>query len=375
MLVAYGPNGRPIIAEEAALEQLQCWSRERSLYCPNCRGTVHVRGGREKRTQLHFAHQKGECAWSTEAESVRHATGKMVLAMWVREQFPSAVVTLEERLPEPNRIADIFVRHADGGLWAVEFQCAPLNVEEWHHRHMAYHNAGIHDIWIIGNNRREKQEAFLEAVLTSAHEILFLDPLVTPPRIWLRWPISRGAMREWQHSSHSFRESVQAPSLDGLVGRIGYGAVLTGRLQEVRLSASGTLLHPVRVQLEKRTHLVQEMEKATQVDEALLIPYLRQSVDEQAIRNVIIPLLHAYSRDPDLLRRYNYGRGLSDQMLSEEDRLRIQKACAWRTRIAQQGYPLSVLQELVKELPYAGPYAAFAGYMEMFITVSSDSTF
>ncbi len=374
MLVAYGPDGHPIIAEETALAQLQHWSRERSLYCPNCRGTLHVRGGPEKRTQLHFAHQKGECAWSTEAESVRHASGKMVLSVWLREQFPGTLVTLEERLPEPNRIADIFVRHADGRLWAVEFQCAPLNIEEWRHRHMAYRNAGIHDVWIIGNNRREKQEAFIEAVIASAHEILFLDPLVRPPHIWLRWPVPRNVVREWQHvsssyNSHSSPGSMQSLSLDGRVGRVGYGAVLTGRLQDIQLSADGKILHPVRMQLAQRTQLLQKMAEASTIDESLLIPYLRQLIDEQAIQHVIVPLLHSYSRDPDLLRRYNYGRGLPDFPLSEEDRQRVQKAGAWRGRLAQQGYPLSTLQELVKELPYNGPYAAFAGYMEMFITI------
>ena len=72
MLVAYGPDGHPVIAEETPLEQLQQWSHERALHCPNCRRVVHVRGGPGKRAQLHFAHQKGECAWSTESESVRH---------------------------------------------------------------------------------------------------------------------------------------------------------------------------------------------------------------------------------------------------------------------------------------------------------------
>lgn len=377
MLVAYGPDGRPVIAEEAALEQLQRWSREHSLYCPNCRGMVHVRGGPEKRTQLHFAHQKGECAWSTEAESVRHASGKMVLSAWLREQSPSALVTLEERLPGPNRIADIFVRHADGRVWAVEFQCAPLNVEEWQHRHMAYRNAGIHDIWIIGNNRREKQEAFIEAILASAHEIVFLDPLVSPPRIWLRWPVSRSAVREWQHISGSYNAnsrsspgSLQSLSLDGWVGRVGYGVVLTGRLLDIQLSAEGKVLHPVRLQLEQRTQLLQKMAEASTIDESLLITYLRQAMDERAIHQVIVPLLHSYIRDPDLLRRYNYGRGLPESPISIEDRQRVQKACAWRSRLAQQGYPLPTLQELAKELPYTGSYAAFAGYMEMFITLS-----
>src|SRR5438445_13731928 len=119
MLVAYGPNGVPVIAEETPLAQLQQWSHERALHCPNCRGIVHVRGGPDKRTQLHFAHQKGECAWSTEAESVRHASGKMVLARWLREQFPRAIVTLAVRLPEPNRIAAISVAHPAGERCAL----------------------------------------------------------------------------------------------------------------------------------------------------------------------------------------------------------------------------------------------------------------
>ena len=161
MLVAHGPDNSPIIAEETALERLQGWSHERALRCPNCRGIVHLRGGPAKRTQLHFAHQRGECAWSTEAESVRHARGKMVLAQWLRTQYPQVKVSLEERLPEPNRIADIFVQHQNGQRWAVEFQCAPLEINEWKKRHEAYRQAGIIDIWIIGNNRREKQEAFI----------------------------------------------------------------------------------------------------------------------------------------------------------------------------------------------------------------------
>src|SRR5438477_12291132 len=105
MLVAYGPNGHPIVAEETSLDLLQRWSHDRALRCPNCRGVVHVRGGAEKRTQLHFAHQKGEWAWSTEAESVRHARGTSVLADWLSVQFAKAAITLEERVTEPNSVA------------------------------------------------------------------------------------------------------------------------------------------------------------------------------------------------------------------------------------------------------------------------------
>ncbi len=365
MLVACGPDGRPVIAEKATLEQLQRWSHERTLYCPNCHGIVHVRGGPEKRMQLHFAHQKGECAWSTEAESVRHSTGKLVLSAWLREQFPGSRITLEERLPEPNRIADIFVRHMNSRQWAIEFQCAPLEGEQWHHRHNAYRDAGIHDIWIIGNNRREKQEAFIEAIFASAHEVLFLDSLVSPPRIWLRWSVPRDIIREWQ----LFSAFSSVMSLDSWVGRTGYGAMLTGRLQDISLSAKGTFQHLHRMQLEQHIRFTQKMTQASIIDENLLIQYMRQFIDEQTLSDVIIPLLHSYLLDPDLLRRYNYGRGIPGLPLSTDDRQRISKASAWRNRLIQQGYTVSSLKELPAMLPYTGPYAAFARYIEMFLTL------
>jgi Competence protein CoiA-like family len=364
VLVAYGPDGRPVIAEETALEQLQGWSRERVLYCPNCRGIVHVRGGLEKRTSLHFAHQRGECAWSTEAESVRHARGKIVLAQWLREQFPHTLVTLEERLPEPNRIADIFVSHPSGERWAVEFQCAPLDVDEWRHRHTAYRKANILDIWIIGNNRREKQEAFLEAIIASAREVMFLDPLVSPPRIWLRWPVSRENVQCWQ------QETTPASALAGWVGRSGYGASLPGRLHEVCLGESGKLSHPVRSAWEARTRLLHSMSTASSIDETMLLTYLRQNVSEETVRRVILPLVRAYLRDPQLLRRYNYGRGQLAQTLSEEDKLRVQRARQWLHSLAQKGFTTAQLQELAQEMPFAGPYAALVSYMEMLIALA-----
>src|SRR5207245_3100957 len=124
-----------------------------------------------------------------------------------------------------NRIADIFLAHTAGERWAIDFQCAPLDVDEWRHRHTAYRNANILDTWIIGNNRREKQEAFLEAIIATAHEVMFLDPLVTPPRIWLRWPVSPNEIQAWQYGT------AKAPTFEGWVGRLGYRVSLVGQLQ------------------------------------------------------------------------------------------------------------------------------------------------
>lgn len=375
MLVAYGPDGQPVVAEEAPLEQLQHWSREHLLHCPNCRGTVHVRGGPEKRTQLHFAHQKGECAWSTEGESVRHAQGKRVLAQWLRQQFPQSTVTLEERLPEPNRIADVFLRHTDGRQWAVEFQCAPLDIEEWQHRHSAYRQANIIDIWIIGSNRREKQEAFIEAILNTAHEVMFLDPQVTPPRIWLRWPINKQQAQEWQDTRNTQiaddtrPKQLYQPSLDGWVGRMGYGATLIGSLYDVHLGEQAQLLHPTRIAMEERARLLQMMSAASLPDEKMLATYLQQSVEANTLRTVLLPLLRAYLRDPDLLRRYNYGRGLPDAPLSSADQSRINKAREWLAILARRGFTTERLRALSKEIPFVGPYAAFAGYIETLLTL------
>jgi Competence protein CoiA-like family len=363
MLVAYGPDGQPVVAEEAPLDVLQRWSREHILFCPNCRGVVHLRGGQEKRTQLHFAHQRGECAWSTEAESVRHVRGKSVLANWLREQFPRAVITLEKRLPEPNRVADIFVTHESGAGWAIEFQCATLDLEEWRQRHSAYRNANILDIWIIGNNRREKQEAFIEAIIASAHEVLFLDPLLAPPRVWLLWEVSRETLKLWRLGT------VLTPALEGWVGRLGYGATIDTQLHTIGLREDGVFVHGKRSILAAQTGLLQTMSAATSVDETVLLAYLQKCMSEEEARAVILPLARAYTRDPDLLRRYNFGRGTFNQPPRKEDALRVQRARDWLIRLAENGYTAARLQELAQGIPFVGPYGAFARYCEMLLAL------
>ena len=299
MLVAYGPDNQPIIANEAALEQLQRWSRERVLRCPNCRGIVHIRGGEGKMMQLHFAHQRGQCAWSTEAESVRHMRGKMVLAQWVREQFPQATVSLEERLPEPNRIADIFVTHPDSRQWAIEFQCAPLDYAEWRHRHNAYYKANIRDIWIVGDNRREKHESFIEAIFNATGELMFLDPLAMPPRLWLRWLVQSDIL-QLQHWQQQSQLTLERRNSHG-----DYSATFVSTLTETHINSQGIITHSIRDVLEQQTQLLQSMQYASQVDEKTLVAYLRPHLDDKVMYTILIPLIKAYIRDPDLMRRYN----------------------------------------------------------------------
>ncbi len=370
MLVAYGPEGQPVIARGIYLAQLKNWSQRDLLYCPNCRGVVHVRGGPEKRTQIHFAHQKGECTWSTESETVRHLRGKILLAEWLQKQFPQASISLEKRLPEPNRIADIFVTLADGRQWAFEFQCAPLNIDEWHLRHTAYLKASIQDTWIIGSNRREKQETFIEAIIASASEVMFVDPLLTPPLIWLRWAVTRDTMREWQDVTG------WTPSLEGWIGRSRskYGASMSGLLQDVSLGVDGRLVHPNRSELDARISLLRTMRTAQAIDEASLNAYLKPIVGAEPLNVVLFPMLHAYLLDPDLFIRYNYGRGSGDNNVSDTDRRRVQQARIWLERLAQRGFTAYWLEKLAKEIPLVGPYTAFANYVEMLAFLSRGAT-
>nr|BBH95880.1 hypothetical protein KTA_40790 [Thermogemmatispora argillosa] len=369
MLVAYGPEGQLVVADERALSQLQEWSQQRQLFCPNCRAVLHLRGGPARRTQLHFAHRKGECPWSTEEESERHMRGKAVLAAWLRQQFPTARVTLEERLPEPNRIADVFVSHTDGRRLAVEFQCAPLELDEWRRRHQAYQAAGIADLWIIGSNRRDKQEAFQEAILESSGLLVFLEPLLTPARAWLRWPLSAQALQAWQEEGAGSAQALQL-SAGGWVGRLGYGITLSTTLAELQLSEQGNVYHPRRAEYERRLRLRHLMTFANCVDEDLLAAYLYNTVSADMIERVLRPLLRAYRSDPELLRRYNYGRGTPEQPVREADRQRVARACAWLRHLARQGFPPARLREIAQEIPFVGPYAAFVRYIEMLVTLA-----
>ncbi len=370
MLVAYGPEGKPVVAEGLHLTLLKDWSQRNLLYCPNCRGIVHVRGGPEKRTQIHFAHHKGECLWSTESETLRHLRGKIVLAEWLQKQFPQANVSLEKRLPEPNRIADIFVMFADGLQWAVEFQCAPLNIDEWNLRHAAYVKAGIRDTWIVGSNRREKQEAFIEAIIASASEVMFIDPLLTPPLAWIRWAITRDTMRDWQVVRG------WTPIVEGWVGRsrAKYGATLRSLLQDMSLRGDGQLVHPIRSELEERISLLREMRTAQVIDEGCLYAYLKPIVGEKALNVVLFPMLHAYMLDPDLFTRYNYGRVSGDYGVTDTDRRRLQQARIWLERLAQREFTTNWLEKLAQEIPVVGPYAAFANYVEMLAFLSRGAT-
>src|SRR5260370_34987827 len=100
--------------------------------------------------------------------------------------------------------------------------------------------------------------------------------------------------------------------------------------------------------------LLHAMKHAQSIDEAALDAYLCPAVGEEAIHRALVPLARAYLRDPDLLRRYNYGRGHWDQPVSDADRRRVQQARLWLERVSPQGIPPSRVAELAQKMPPRG---------------------
>ena len=144
---------------------------------------------------------------------------------------------------------------------------------------------------------------------------------------------------------------------------------VVGQMQEVSLGEEGSVIIHARTILERQMGLVQSMGMDEAVDEAKLSLYLQKRIPEEALRLVIVPLIRAYVRDPDLLRRYNYGRGRGegDVPVSEADNARVERARQWVIGLEKAGFSQGDLRELVNEMPFVGVYAALGGYLEMLI--------
>ena len=137
-------------------------------------------------------------------------------------------------------------------------------------------------------------------------------------------------MRSWQSGTQ------QPPALSGWVGRLGFGATLVGDLNQLRLDVRGVFSHPQRAALHTSQQLLHKMEHASAPDLTLFRTYLASYLDDATISTVMLPLLRAYQRDPDLLRRYNYGRGKWGQPVTPVDQQRIDRARAWLHTLAEQ---------------------------------------
>lgn len=141
-----------IIASNCDKDAVKGLSKEKKIFCPNCKNSVIFKPGNVYRS--HFAHSNSDCVVTNyEPETGSHLKGKQILYEWLKSKYPNADVEYEVYIHETGQIADVFVEHTDDGMeglqWAFEFQHSPLGSTEWERRHELYKSAGIQDFWIL----------------------------------------------------------------------------------------------------------------------------------------------------------------------------------------------------------------------------------
>jgi len=139
------------MGEDWRVEELKELRKKRKFYCPTCQQEVQLKLGR---TRLwHFAHHSNECQGSLEHESMYHLKGKMQLYNWLKKQ--NVKVALECYLPIIRQRPDLLFRYNEK-LYALEYQCSPLETTLMEKRTRGYEQIGIIPLWIFGGNRLKR---------------------------------------------------------------------------------------------------------------------------------------------------------------------------------------------------------------------------
>jgi len=188
MFVAIDQNGEKQFAFHEDKLNLRTLSEAKELYCPNCQKKVFFRGGLKR--IHHFYHEPNvECSFVGEPETQEHLGGKLAIYYWLKEQYPNAYITLEQRITKTNQIADVYADFGNDKRFAFEVQCAELTAETWLERRKLYRIAGIRDIWLFGanyykeinNDEIGEEELFLrlkylqQTVIAKERSVYFID--------------------------------------------------------------------------------------------------------------------------------------------------------------------------------------------------------
>ncbi|WP_099810002.1 competence protein CoiA [Streptococcus suis] len=149
MLVALDEDGQVFnVLENSAPQGCFC--------CPGCGGLVRYKSGKVLRS--HFAHVTlRDCHYFSENESAQHLSLKSSLYKWLQGQEE---VELEAYLPAIKQVADLLVNQQ----LALEVQCSSLSISRLQERTMAYQQAGIAVLWLLG------KDLWLGERLTNLHK-------------------------------------------------------------------------------------------------------------------------------------------------------------------------------------------------------------
>jgi competence protein CoiA len=147
-------------------EALKRWKKEKRFYCPCCRSPLTLKIGSTKIP--HFAHISNQkCSASSERESERHLSSKLLLYEWLRNQRLD--VQLEAYLPSIQQRPDLLLKNPP---LAIEIQCSPLSVSLFQKRTVFYRKHGLKPLWIYGG-QTVSQDRFRLFSFTSFQQMFF----------------------------------------------------------------------------------------------------------------------------------------------------------------------------------------------------------
>ncbi|MFT8458393.1 MAG: competence protein CoiA family protein [Liquorilactobacillus ghanensis] len=146
MLVGQQINGKLIDAAVADVTK--------KYYCPVCHQRLILKKGNLR--IAHFAHSTVCILKYGEPETREHLTGKLQLQQ--NFAFAGYKGQLEQYLPELQQRPDLLLKMTNGKTLAIEYQCAPLTVQQLYQRTQGYRKHGIRCWWILGENHWLKKK-------------------------------------------------------------------------------------------------------------------------------------------------------------------------------------------------------------------------
>ena len=140
--------------------------------CPICEEPVIIAWGTKRAP--HFKHaSQSHCVIST-GESEEHTIGKKRLFEYFNHLLKDKVkvIDIEHYIPETGQIADLFIEFPNGIKWVVEYQRSNISTVEIIHRRKQYKQAGIRDIWVVGENIIKKESLILCSIKNVGQELI-----------------------------------------------------------------------------------------------------------------------------------------------------------------------------------------------------------
>lgn len=168
-------------------------------------------------------------------ESVNHIQGKAVLAAWLQEQHPDAVVAIEHGIDtQRSRVADVLLTR-NGHRVAFEVQYSAITVAEWTERHNSYRAHGVVDVWLWGHTGHQLKVSRANQVATNhTHQALVGSGL---PLIWFNPDAGMVGTAVVAASSSGYQ--FPHPDLTDSRGNSQPARFVTATLDEMRVTPSG----------------------------------------------------------------------------------------------------------------------------------------